>query len=138
MAGVKDHRLVYLGNRTNIHRNAVVWGELTTGTDNDIGPGSCVFGKVVMGNNIMIAPNVMIAGGNHGMKKKDLPMMWQQCDVRGIYIHNDVWIGANVVIVDGVTIGKGSVLAAGSVVVSNVPDYAVVAGNPAKVKKYRE
>ena len=138
MAGIKDHRNIFLGNRTNIHRNAIVWGELITGENNDIGPGSCVFGKVVMENNIMIAPNVMIAGGNHGTEKNGVPMMYQQCSVQGVYIHSDVWIGANVVVVDGVTIGKGAVLAAGSVIISDVPDYALVAGNPAKIKKYRE
>lgn len=50
---------------------------------------------------------------------------------------NDVWIGANVTILDGITIGNGSVIAAGSIVVKDVPPYAIVGGNPAKVIKYR-
>lgn len=54
-----------------------------------------------------------------------------------IIIKNDVWIGANCTILDGITIGNGSVIAAGSVVVKDVPEYAIVGGNPAKVIKYR-
>jgi acetyltransferase-like isoleucine patch superfamily enzyme len=54
-----------------------------------------------------------------------------------ITIHNDVWIGANCTILDNVTIGNGAVVAAGSVVINDVPPYAIVGGNPAKVIKYR-
>ena len=54
-----------------------------------------------------------------------------------IVIKNDVWIGANCTILDNITIGNGAVIAAGSVVVKNVPPYGIVCGNPAKVKKYR-
>lgn len=58
--------------------------------------------------------------------------------VRGdIIIENDVWIGANVTIMDNVRIGNGAVVAAGSVVTKNVPPYAIVGGNPARVIKYR-
>ena len=55
----------------------------------------------------------------------------------GVLIKNDVWIGANVVIMDGVTIGNGAVVANNSHVVKNVPDYAIVGGNPAQLIKYR-
>lgn len=54
-----------------------------------------------------------------------------------IIIKNDVWIGANSILVDGITIGNGAVVAAGSVVTKDVPPYAIVGGNPAKVIKYR-
>ena len=54
-----------------------------------------------------------------------------------ILIKNDVWIGANSTILDGITIGNGAVIAAGSVVVKNVPAYGIVGGNPAKLIKYR-
>jgi len=138
MAGIKDHRNVFLGNRTNIHRNAVVWGELTTGVDVTIGPGTCIYGKVSLGDHVMIAPNVMIAGGNHGVEKNGTPMLYQVCSVVGVHVHDDVWVGANAVILDGVTIGKGAVLGAASVVTKDVPEYAVVVGNPAKIVKYRK
>lgn len=54
-----------------------------------------------------------------------------------IKIANDVWIGAHTVILSGVQIGNGAIIGAGSIVTSDVPDYAIVAGNPAKVIKYR-
>jgi len=54
-----------------------------------------------------------------------------------IIIKNDVWIGANCTILDGLTIGNGAVIGSGSVVVKNVPAYSIVCGNPAKVVKYR-
>lgn len=56
---------------------------------------------------------------------------------KAIKIGNDVWIGANCFILDGVTIGNGSVIAAGSIVTADVPDYAIVGGVPAKLIKYR-
>lgn len=136
-AGIKDHRNIYLGNRTHIHRNAIIWCNLVSGIDNDIGPGACLFGKVTMGSNIMIAPNVMIAGGNHGLVKDGLSMRLQPCTSIGIFIEDDVWIGANAVIVDGVTIGTGGVVGAGAVVTKSVPAYAIVAGNPAKIIRVR-
>jgi len=137
-AGVKDHRLVHLGNRTNIHRNAVVWSTLISGEDNDIGPGACLFGKITIGSNVMIAPNVMIAGGNHGMSRNNVPMRIQHCESVGVVIHDDVWIGANAVIVDGITIDVGAVIGGGAVVTKDVPAYAIVTGNPAEVVKYRD
>ncbi|NBT48388.1 MAG: antibiotic acetyltransferase [Actinobacteria bacterium] len=66
--------------------------------------------------------------------KKGNPSSYSKGD---IIIKNDVWIGINCTILDGVTIENGAVVAAGSVVVKNVPPYAIVGGNPAKVIKYR-
>ena len=65
--------------------------------------------------------------------------MWKQgfTPPRAVIIEDDVWIGARVTILPGVHIGKGSVLGAGSVITSDVPPYAVVGGNPARVLKYR-
>jgi acetyltransferase-like isoleucine patch superfamily enzyme len=85
----------------------------------------------------MIAPNCMISGGNHNYIDNLIPMIFQSSNSKGIIIDDDVWIGANSVILDGVTIEKGAIIAAGSVVKNNVAKYEIVAGNPAKKIKSR-
>jgi acetyltransferase-like isoleucine patch superfamily enzyme len=85
----------------------------------------------------MIAPHVMLAGGNHGYFDTTKPMRFQEGTINGVVTGNDVWIGANAVVLDGVTIGDGAVVAAGAVVTKDVEAYAIVAGNPAKVIKHR-
>lgn len=91
------------------------------------------FGSIEMGSGIMIGPNVVIRSSNHQTARHDIPI-WEQGQTGGrIIVGDDVWIGANVVIVAGVTVGSHVVIAAGAVVTRDVPDYAVVAGVPAKV-----
>ena len=91
------------------------------------------FGSIEMGSGIMIGPNVVIRASNHGTARHDIPI-WEQGQTGGrIVVGDDVWIGANAVIVAGVTVGSHVVVAAGAVVTRDVPDYAVVAGVPAKV-----
>ena len=91
------------------------------------------FGIIEIGSGIMIGPNVVIRASNHGTVRPDIPI-WEQGQTGGrIVVGDDVWIGANAVIVAGVTVGSHVVVAAGAVVTRDVPDYAVVAGVPAKV-----
>ena len=76
---------------------------------------------------------------NHNTERIDIPMREQgSLPPQKVTICDDVWIGARVIILPGVTIGKGSIIAAGAVVTKNVPEYAVVGGVPAKVIKYRK
>ncbi len=84
------------------------------------------FERIEIGNNVIISENVMIRDSdNHAIngRKKSSP----------IIIEDDVWIGARAIILKGVTIGKGSVVAAGAVVTRDVPPYSLVGGVPAKV-----
>lgn len=91
------------------------------------------FGSIEIGSGIMIGPNVVIRSSNHQTARHDIPI-WEQGQTGGrIVVGDDVWIGANAVIVAGVTVGSHVVVAAGAVVTRDVPDYAVVAGVPAKV-----
>ena len=105
-----------------------------------IGPNSYVSAYLALESNIMIGPNVTILGGDHyfGVKGKWVRFIKPKEDSNNqkILIEKDVWIGANVTILKGVKIGMGSVIAAGSVVVKNIPPYVVVAGLPARpIKK---
>jgi len=85
----------------------------------------------------MIAPNVVITGGSHGKELCGTPMFLQKCDAKGINIGSDVWIGANAVILDGVTIGTGAIVGAGAVVTKSVDENGIVAGNPARIIGHR-
>ena len=90
-------------------------------------------GEIVIGNCVMVGPNVVIRASNHRTDDPDRPM-WEQGQSGGrIVIGDDVWIGANAVIVPNVNIGSHVVVAAGAVVTRDVPDYAVVVGVPARV-----
>lgn len=99
--------------------------------------GCHILGEITFGNNVMIGPKTVIWGRDHGILKDKL-MREQPHSKLPIIIGNDVWIGANVTVLKGVTIGNGAVVGAGSVVTKNIPEYAIVVGNPARVVKYRE
>ena len=92
-----------------------------------------------IGDDVMIGQDVMILGGGHRFSDVSIPMRLQGNVERSrLKIGNDVWIGARVTILAKIgTIGNGVIIGAGSVVTKAVPDYAIVAGNPAKVIGYR-
>ena len=82
----------------------------------------------------MIAPHCMIAAGDHNFKQLEIPMRFAGGVTKGpIIIENNVWIGANVTITDGVRVGNDSLIAANSVVTRDVAPFDIVAGVPAKV-----
>lgn len=92
-----------------------------------------------IGNDVMIAPNVTIISHRHIIDRTDIPMNMQGHESNLIVtIEDDVWIGRNVVIMPGITIHKGSVVAAGSIVTKDVPPYCIVGGVPAKKIKDRK
>lgn len=137
LASVNERSQIFLGKGTVLNRNSVVWANLVTGSNVHLNPGVCIYGRVTMGDDVMVAPNVVIAGGNHGIERNRVPMYYQSGTSIGVTIESDVWIGANAVILDGVTVGQGAVVAAGAVVNKDVEPYAVVAGVPAKKIKVR-
>ena len=87
----------------------------------------------------MMGPDVCIMTSSHSTMRTDAPMNKQShLPKRKVVIGDDVWIGRRVIILPGITVGKGSIIGAGAVVTKDVPEYAVVAGVPAKVIKYRK
>lgn len=108
-------------------------GDVIIGSRAIIGIGNVVIGPVTIGNNVIFAQNVAISGMNHGYKDLDIPIRDQKCTFALITIEDDCWIGSNAVVTAGVTIGKHSIIAAGSVVTKDIPPYSVAAGNPARV-----
>lgn len=95
-------------------------------------------GGLTIGNNVMIAPNVSIYTANHKFDRLDTAMIFQGVELAGVIIENDVWLGANSIILPGVHIGEGAIVAAGSVVTKDVEPYSIVGGNPAKFIKSRK
>lgn len=93
--------------------------------------------RIVLGDNLLMGPGVKIFSSNHS-SKIGLPMNIQPHVEKDIIIGNDVWLGANSVVVAGVKIGVGAIVAAGSVVTKDVPEYTIVGGIPAKPIKKRE
>jgi acetyltransferase-like isoleucine patch superfamily enzyme len=99
--------------------------------------GCHMLGNIKIGDDVQIGPKTVIWGRDHDISRDKL-IREQGHIKRDILIGNDVWIGANATILKGVTIGNGAVIGAGSVVTKDVPEYAVVVGNPAKVIHYRQ
>ncbi|GGZ19753.1 hypothetical protein GCM10007049_10360 [Echinicola pacifica] len=95
-------------------------------------------GWIEIGENVMMSPRVSIYSENHNFSSVNLPMKEQGVTRSFVKIEDDCWIASNSIILAGVTIGKGSVVAAGSVVTKDVPPYSIVAGNPAKIIKSRK
>lgn len=111
---------------------------IVCGDDLYVNSGCHFLGNIVFGNHVMVGPQTVIWGRDHGMKLDcGLPMKLQRHICKDIIIGDDVWIAAHVTILKGVIIGSGAVIAAGSVVTRDVPERAVVGGNPAKILKYR-
>ena len=112
-------------------------GDVFIGRKSIVGIGCTIIGPVAIGDNVMLAQNIVVSGLNHGYELVDIPPSEQKTITKSITINDDVWIGANCVITAGVTIGKHAIVGGGSVVTKDVPPYSVSVGNPAKVvKKY--
>ena len=138
----KCGKKVYFGMNTGI----VGWENVSIGNDVAIGAG-CSFmttrAKIDIGNHVIFGPFVTIVTGNH---VTDIPGKYMSeiteadkrpWDDEDVVLEGDNWIGANAIILKGVTIGYGAVVAAGAVVISDVEPYAIVGGVPAKRIKMR-
>lgn len=115
---------IEIGNNVSIRGNCQLYG----------------LGGIVIGDGSILAHGVEILSANHNYNSSDLKSLPfdDRWDKRTVQIGDYVWIGTNAIVLPGVTIGKGAVIAAGSVVAKNVEEMAVVGGNPAKLIKYRD
>lgn len=126
-----------MGKNSYIAAHAMIRDDIEMGDDCSVNSFALLAGKVRIGNMVRIASHVSIYGFNHGHKDVNVPFCRQGCITKGIHIGDDVWIGTQVSIVDGVKIGSHSLLAAGAVVTKDVPPYSIVGGNPARVIRNR-
>ena len=100
-----------------------------------IGASNVIIGPIKIHDHVMTAQHVVMSGLNHGFDDVSVAFRYQPCTTSEIVIEEGCWIAANVVITSGVTVGKYSIIAAGSVVTKSVPEYSMVAGNPARLLK---
>lgn len=117
---------------------------IVLGNDIFIGPGAMLLASesgIVFGNKIMLGPNVTMMGGDHnssviGKYMYDIHEKLPENDLP-IIVEDDVWIGTGAIILKGVRIGEGAIVAAGALVTKDVPNYAIIGGVPAKIIKMR-
>jgi len=131
---IMHHSMLHVFNFRNLPRAAI-----TIGRNCFIGEFNVVRGQggVHVGDGVYTGPMVQIVAVNHVYDDPNRPIREQGITAQGIVIEDDVWIGAGAAVLDGVTIGRGSVIGAGSVVASDIPPYSIAVGTPAKPIKDR-
>ena len=132
------YRLFSLGNYSVIEsfaciNNAV--GDVIIGDHTRIGLHNTIIGPVDIGNHVNLAQGITVTALNHNFSDTKKRIDEQGVSTNQVTIEDDVWVGANAVILPGVTIGEHCVVAAGAVVTKDVPPHSLVAGVPAKVIK---
>ncbi|HEY3297879.1 MAG TPA: acyltransferase, partial [Armatimonadota bacterium] len=128
---------ISIGEQVVIGRNTIIsckGGSIEIGDNSNISA-NCMLtseSRIRIGKNVLMAGmSYLVAGGNHGTMRTDIPIIQQPMTQNGgIEIEDNCWLGANVTILDGVTIGRDSIVGAGAVVTESIPDFSVAAGVP--------
>jgi acetyltransferase-like isoleucine patch superfamily enzyme len=94
-------------------------------------------GTVLIGENVIMGQHVSFHAENHNYDRADIPIKHQGARRRGIVIEGDCWVGSNTTLLDGSHVGRGCVIAAGSIVRGEIPPYSVAAGAPARILRSR-
>lgn len=133
---------IRLGANCHIHPGALLLpygGRITLGDNCTVNPYAVLYGHggLDIGDNVRIATQSVIVASNHVFTDPDIPIFKQGLTMQGIVIEDDVWIGARVTILDGAHIGRGSVIAAGSVVRGRHEPLSILAGTPARLIRKR-
>ena len=140
------YRAIKLHNALFIARHSIITAETKIDKTSRINGKITIkgTGKVKIGKYCAIGWDVKILSSNHNVECINLSIALQEklgCDTfeiaKDVVVGNNVWIGDSVIILPGVNIGNGCIIGAGSVVTKDIPDYAIVAGNPAKLIRYR-
>ena len=124
--GTYSFKNIYVGEDVNLGIKPILMASLS---------------DIRIGNHVMFGPEVVVVGGGHntsyvGQYMAEVHEKTGNEDL-GVIIDDDVWVGARAVILRGVKVGRGAIVAAGSVITKSVPPYAIVAGAPATIIKFR-
>ena len=135
--GLSEDGLIF-GDNVTIGRNCMIrpssyYGKdlgkgLIIGNNSSIGPHGYIgcSGKINIGNNVMFGPKCSLFAENHNFARKDIDIKEQGVNQKGIVVEDNCWIGSNVIILDGVTIGEGSIIGAGTIVTKDIPKNSIV------------
>jgi len=135
---------IKIGNNVLINRNTALStknGDIDIGDNTNIGSNCRIdsSGKIKLGENVLIAGYCYIMGGGHKFDRLDIPVIAQDLPVeQDVTIEDNTWLGAGVKVLNGVKIGRDSVIGAGSLVTRDIPEFSVAYGVPAKVIKKRK
>jgi len=131
--GLKNvHKTFFIGGKVSISKDLITEEYVYAGNN------CLIYPKVKIGRYTMLAQNVQIIGSDHNFKEVGTPTIFAGREkIKETYIGRDVWIGANTIIMTGVKIGDGSIIAAGSVVTKDIPLLVIAGGVPAKVIRKR-
>ncbi len=150
---IKLHRLLYqleteyLYNFPGVDESSVLGGKITVTEPNRFYLGKCsvlhtntyleTSGGLFIGKYVHAGIGLTIYTSDHNYQSEESIPYGKTLKVKPVHIEDFVWLGANVSILPGITIGEGAIIGMGSVVVRDIPKYAIAAGNPVKVIKYR-
>jgi len=123
-ASIRCGESISLGKNSHINAFCCVWAS----------PNS----RIILGENLLMGPGCKLFSSNHSTENINIPMNVQPYVQKDIIVGNDVWLGANSVILAGTTIGDGTIVAAGAVVTKDLPPYVIAAGIPARPIKARK
>ena len=121
----------------------VSWGcfvsnDFRAGDHGYMGHGCVICPRVTVGRYVMFGADVSVVGADHRFDLPGTPMIFSgRPELPATTIEDDVWLGGRSILMAGVTVGRGSIVAAGSVVTKDVPPYSIVAGVPARVLRTR-
>ena len=128
---------IYVGHNTIL--KGYYKGSLSIGENSWIGQ-NCFFhsaGEIGIGRNVGIGPSVKIITSYHGEEGRDKPILFSRIDFAPVTIGDDSDVGIGTIILPGVSIGRGVQIGAGSIVTTDIPDFAVAYGSPARVERIR-
>lgn len=129
------------GRNINIEAGAFfgTGSQIVIGDNSSLGVDAKIYGPLTIGRDVMMGPEVVVITTTHHADRLDVPMIQQGVSAPDpVTIEDDVWIGQRVLILPGVTIGRGSIIAAGAVVSRSIPPYSLAGGVPAKVIRQRQ
>jgi acetyltransferase-like isoleucine patch superfamily enzyme len=132
-----DNQGIVIGNNVYIGRNSTIYcqnGDINIGDNGNISSNCQIFSakNVTIGEDLLMGAYSYLVGGGHVYDDIETPIIKQGRIANGIVLKNNIWVGAAVKILDGVTIGQGAIIGTGAVVNTDVPEYNIVGGVPAK------